>query len=428
MGAVLVASLAMTALRWGSETWAGATFLAVCGAMTLAVVGAVYRTGPGRAWWLGFALFGAGYLVLAFWPDRSWSLPTDAFLSSLVPRANIAPFTSCMGGPGFAYLQVGHSLFGLGAAVLGGLLSLVMFGASAAGSGAIVAGPRAEDPAPRRWGRTAVAGLVGLIAAPAVALAGLRWAPGPSAAVASFATWGCLALAVVGAIFGAKARRAAWLGAALFGFGYMNLVFAYPERTTWPRAAIDGFLRALRVNFTGIVPEAPPPSEGVDAANARIVKALEQPIIMSFPNSTPLDDVLKYIKANTESKELGLPSGIPIYVDPLALQEVEKTNQSPVTIDVEGVPLRTTLRLILNQLGLTYGIQGGLLLIVNEKDEPSPLSLARPPVDTDPFLVVGHCLLALLAAGLGSLLAPLVCKDRTGGSRPGLPGSPGVVE
>ena len=101
----------------------------------------------------------------------------------------------------------------------------------------------------------------------------------------------------------------------------------------------------------------------------------------------------------------------------MGLQEAEKPMRSPIAIDLDGVPLRTSLHLALRQLGLTYEVEGGLLTITVDYDDVRP-----PPVDDDPFLVVGHCLLALVAAGLGSLLAPRV------GKASGLPVSPGGVE
>jgi hypothetical protein len=90
---------------------------------------------------------------------------------------------------------------------------------------------------------------------------------------------------------------------------------------------------------------------------------LEMPISMSFANETPLEDVLKYIKSATQGPN---DTGIPIYVDPLGLNEVEKTMTSPVTIDLEGVPLRITLRLLLKQLGLGCTIEEGVLMITSE--------------------------------------------------------------
>jgi hypothetical protein len=49
-------------------------------------------------------------------------------------------------------------------------------------------------------------------------------------------------------------------------------------------------------------------------------------------------------------------------------------------------------------------LRDGLLLITNEYTEDPFL------IYEDPFLLVGNCLLALLAAGLGGALAPLVAE------------------
>jgi RNA polymerase sigma factor (sigma-70 family) len=133
-----------------------------------------------------------------------------------------------------------------------------------------------------------------------------------------------------------------------------------------------------------------------------ILKKLEEPMAMRFANETPLEDILKYIMSATatnaersetpnrpppseegpgdiekpapkapETPKPGktmrpsdpLENGIPIYVDPRGLSEAEKTMTSPVTLDLEGVPLKTTLRLLLRQLGLAYCVKDGLLII-----------------------------------------------------------------
>ena len=54
---------------------------------------------------------------------------------------------------------------------------------------------------------------------------------------------------------------------------------------------------------------------------------------MSFANETPLEDVLKYIKSATAGPN---DTGIPIYVDPVGLQEAEITMTSPVTMESRG--------------------------------------------------------------------------------------------
>lgn len=91
-----------------------------------------------------------------------------------------------------------------------------------------------------------------------------------------------------------------------------------------------------------------------------ILNKLDDPISMSFPNETPLEDVLKFIKSATTGAN---DAGISIYVDPIGLQEAEKTLTSTIMIDLEGVPLKTTLRLLLKQLGLAYCVKDGLLMI-----------------------------------------------------------------
>ena len=103
-----------------------------------------------------------------------------------------------------------------------------------------------------------------------------------------------------------------------------------------------------------------PEGKGVPEDQA-IHKKLGERVAMAFPNETPLEDILKYIKAAT-SKDDKDP-GIPIYVDPEGLKEAEKTSTSPVVLDLEGVPLKTTLRLALKQLGLAYCVKDGVLII-----------------------------------------------------------------
>src|SRR5581483_1041001 len=66
--------------------------------------------------------------------------------------------------------------------------------------------------------------------------------------------------------------------------------------------------------------------------NEVIFKKLETPIPMPFANETPLDDVLKHIKS-TFAKHESTP--IPIYVDPLGLQQAERSMNSTIQIDLE---------------------------------------------------------------------------------------------
>lgn len=118
----------------------------------------------------------------------------------------------------------------------------------------------------------------------------------------------------------------------------------------------------------------------VDPASLAILKKLDGPLAMNFPNDTPLEDVLKYIKQATQGSD---DAGIPIYVDPIGLNEADQTATSPVSIDLDGVPLRRTLQLALKQIGLKYFVDDGILVITSADSsdtsfepstpEPSPL-------------------------------------------------------
>jgi hypothetical protein len=117
-----------------------------------------------------------------------------------------------------------------------------------------------------------------------------------------------------------------------------------------------------------------------DIRSRRVLAKLEEPISMSFAAETPLDDVLKYIKQATTTPTF---SGIPIYVDPVGLQEAERSINSTIQLDLEGVPLRRTLQLMLTQLGLAYFVEDGILVITSEDSVERrlpPCIRARSPI------------------------------------------------
>ncbi|HEU5117255.1 MAG TPA: hypothetical protein VFT74_11370, partial [Isosphaeraceae bacterium] len=113
--------------------------------------------------------------------------------------------------------------------------------------------------------------------------------------------------------------------------------------------------------------------EDRDAKTQAIYAKLDQPISMPFANETPLEDVIKYVKSATVSQEL--PEGIPIYVDPAGIQEADKTMQSPITLNLEGVSLKDSLKLLLKQLDLAYTVKDGLMTItyIASKDQPTEI-------------------------------------------------------
>lgn len=114
-----------------------------------------------------------------------------------------------------------------------------------------------------------------------------------------------------------------------------------------------------------------------------IIDALEEPIALGYTDESPLDQVLKDIKQRTTKnpKLPGLPTGIPIYVDPIGLQEAERslnaTVHRPPAADM--LTLGEHLRRILEPLGLSYQVRDGFLMIGSKDSEDVPLGESRDP-------------------------------------------------
>ena len=112
----------------------------------------------------------------------------------------------------------------------------------------------------------------------------------------------------------------------------------------------------------------------VSGAAAAVWLKLDQKLAMPFENDTPLGELLQYVRDKTgDEQDKG---GIPFYVDPIGMQEAEQTLQSPVSINLKGLPLRTTLELALAQLDLRYEVldEGFLIITSKEHDKRLPYS------------------------------------------------------
>ena len=113
-----------------------------------------------------------------------------------------------------------------------------------------------------------------------------------------------------------------------------------------------------------------------------IHKALDEPIDwQKATGAQTLDSVLKHIKLKAGGNVKGvLWSGIPIYVDPIGLQEAGKSMNSPVT--VPGTPKQASpkaiLEQVLAQLKLDYVVKDGFLMITSKES-------VDKPVDVDEF-------------------------------------------
>jgi hypothetical protein len=144
-------------------------------------------------------------------------------------------------------------------------------------------------------------------------------------------------------------------------------------------------------------------ASGFAGNNTRIRRALTQQLPMRLNDGATLDDVVKYVRQATRASYGGT---IPMFVDPIGLAEADKSTRSTVAgIDLDGVSLGTSLSRCLRQLDRQYVVKDGLQLVTSAESEEQLV----PSQYTDPFQIVGHCLMAPIAAGLGGAAAPVVC-------------------
>ena len=65
LGAIFFVAVGFAALREADELWDSWLFSLTLGLLLVAVLLAAHRIGAGRTFWIGFALFGWGYLSLS---------------------------------------------------------------------------------------------------------------------------------------------------------------------------------------------------------------------------------------------------------------------------------------------------------------------------------------------------------------------------
>jgi hypothetical protein len=93
---------------------------------------------------------------------------------------------------------------------------------------------------------------------------------------------------------------------------------------------------------------------------------------LHFPEETPLRDVIKAIHRGTIGKGPG-GRGLTIHLDPGGFRAADKSFDAPVTIELEGVPVGTSLGLILRRLGLRFQVRDdGVLSITSREDSEGP--------------------------------------------------------
>jgi hypothetical protein len=98
---VLVAAVCLAALRESTEIWDSGVFTITLGVLLISILLATHRREKRRAFWLGFALFGAGYLALSLIPSIESRLVTSKALGYLDSKVS----RSIPVGVGMAYFE-----------------------------------------------------------------------------------------------------------------------------------------------------------------------------------------------------------------------------------------------------------------------------------------------------------------------------------
>ena len=92
------------------------------------------------------------------------------------------------------------------------------------------------------------------------------------------------------------------------------------------------------------------------AAEARTWLLLHEAVPLRFPDGAPFRNVLAAMQHGLAGRGVEGP-GLPIRIAPFVLRNEDLTLDSAVRIDLERAPLRTSLRLILEQLGLGFEVR-----------------------------------------------------------------------
>lgn len=106
------------------------------------------------------------------------------------------------------------------------------------------------------------------------------------------------------------------------------------------------------------------------SAEQKIFQQLEAETKIQFID-TPLEEVVGYLKQL---------HGIEIQIDNRALEDVGLSTDTPVTRNIEGISLRSALRLMLKELDLTYIVANEVLMITTPEEAESELITKVYPV------------------------------------------------
>lgn len=106
--------------------------------------------------------------------------------------------------------------------------------------------------------------------------------------------------------------------------------------------------------------------------------ALEEPLQWQPKAPVTLQSLLVYIRSKAHKSDGILWSGLPIYVDPVGLQEAKVRMSSLVSVAPSSrIKARVLLDSALSALGLDYVIRDGLLTITSKESIDRPIDVTQ---------------------------------------------------
>ncbi len=119
--------------------------------------------------------------------------------------------------------------------------------------------------------------------------------------------------------------------------------------------------------------EVMPELEGITTSpkhhenTSSVLDALERPFSLPFGTPTRLDEVCAHFRRVLRA---------PVVLDVAALNRQDVRADDTVELDLDGVRLKTGLKLLLDQVGLSYKVvpEDNLLIITDEQGSEDPLS------------------------------------------------------
>lgn len=106
-----------------------------------------------------------------------------------------------------------------------------------------------------------------------------------------------------------------------------------------------------------------------DPAVASVQDALLRPIDLPFAEPTSLADIQKFLAGSL---------GAPVVLDLAALDRLDLDPEDTVRLELKGVRLKTGLKLLLDQLGMTYRVEAedNLLILTDALEGGEPIDRA----------------------------------------------------